>query len=99
MELFRLYFLQFSFTQEWPASKKKFPGLIEYSSYLRGVKINILLGLFMRKLESSKCDIWKELHDYHLKWEQSSSCMISYFFPADFERDFKILIPIKAQES
>jgi len=25
--------------------------------------------------------------------------MISYFFPADFERDFKILIPIKAQES
>lgn len=55
-------------------------------SILRGVKLNILLGLFTHTLESSKCDIWEELHDFDLKWEQSSSCASSCFLPADFER-------------
>lgn len=68
-------------------------------SILRGVKINILLGLFTHTLEPSKCDIWEELHDYDLKREQSSSCANSCFSPADFEGDCRILIPIEAQES
>lgn len=55
-------------------------------SILRGVKINILLGLFTHTLESSECGIWEELHDYDLKREQSPSCVNSCFFPADFER-------------
>lgn len=71
-------------------------------SILRGVKINILLSLFTHKLESSKCDIWKELHDYNLKWEQRFIlCSFLFFFLHCrlWKRKRKNLNTIKAEES
>lgn len=50
---------------------------------LKGVKINILLGLFRHTLESPKCDSWKERHDIS---QNESKVLISYFFPADLGR-------------
>lgn len=70
-------------------------------SILRGVKINILLSLFTHKLESSKCDIWKELHDYNLKWEQRFIlCGFLFFLHCRlWKRKGKNLNTIKAEES